>query len=356
MDTCVGLLLMASGKRLRSYNAAAIKVTAFLDDLSEEDEPLTDEQKQTLSAFLDRVGDEGVKNSKGHVSTEELRKILDKDTALNADERQKVRIAAPVRDRSDDDQRLPRTPAASVTKIAIKDALRVIIAQVDPSGANVHILLEALERYAQRRNRSITVFGEPVMFTSKASKTYMTSRMKKDLGHFGLVSTWARHPADNNDITLSLFCCWTSNPAADSTSNQTGKDDDSKLELHAVVVATIHPVVHGRRSRRAIVIADPNVISLDNHLDTLSEITRKGHLVKMFQAYERDKSRPLYWINRPRGQRNKDGICLALALEWMVEIVVDGLAFTRDSAGEVMRIEGFRGLGALQSSERMTEL
>ncbi|KAJ7906138.1 hypothetical protein B0H13DRAFT_1880822 [Mycena leptocephala] len=50
------------------------------------------------------------------------------------------------------------------------------------------------------------------------------------------------------------------------------------------------------------------------------------------------------WVNHQRTERNVSGHCLALVLEWMVDLVVGGvskLAIARNGKGAVMAIEGF---------------
>ncbi|KAJ6570002.1 hypothetical protein B0H10DRAFT_2354793 [Mycena sp. CBHHK59/15] len=51
------------------------------------------------------------------------------------------------------------------------------------------------------------------------------------------------------------------------------------------------------------------------------------------------------WVNNKRPERNNDGICLTLALEWMVELVdggEKGLGIQRNRDGEVIAVKEFR--------------
>jgi hypothetical protein len=51
------------------------------------------------------------------------------------------------------------------------------------------------------------------------------------------------------------------------------------------------------------------------------------------------------WSNRPRPEQNDEGQCLALAMEWLVELVVLGLAdlnIRRHKNGEIEAINVFR--------------
>ncbi|KAJ6628083.1 hypothetical protein B0H10DRAFT_1940640 [Mycena sp. CBHHK59/15] len=51
------------------------------------------------------------------------------------------------------------------------------------------------------------------------------------------------------------------------------------------------------------------------------------------------------WVNNKRPECNNDGICLTLALEWMVELVdggEKGLGIQRNRDGEVIAVKEFR--------------
>ncbi|KAF8177356.1 hypothetical protein K438DRAFT_1978647 [Mycena galopus ATCC 62051] len=50
------------------------------------------------------------------------------------------------------------------------------------------------------------------------------------------------------------------------------------------------------------------------------------------------------WVNKVRAERNSDGKCLELVLNWMVDLVigsVDGLEMERDTAGQVLKMKDF---------------
>ncbi|KAJ6609543.1 hypothetical protein B0H10DRAFT_2225863 [Mycena sp. CBHHK59/15] len=217
--------------------------------------------------------------------------------------------------------------------------LRAIIAAMDPAGVDAG---EALY---------YGVFPEGVMFTSNGSRSFMMKRLKKDLAHFALMSKWARYWHGDNELSLAMFCTWMQNPVTRKTTDNAAGDDarpKPPIELHVVIVTTIHPLVDG--TRKVIAICNLNIIHLDNRLDSLSSITRRSHLVKLFLEYEKKFSQVPYFINIPRHERNTGSHCLVLALEWMVELVVHGLNVTRDGAENVAAIEGFRPLRVLQVS------
>ncbi|KAJ6607160.1 hypothetical protein B0H10DRAFT_2228170 [Mycena sp. CBHHK59/15] len=345
---------------------AATAVMEFMDDAN--GKTLNDEQKKKLKDFISLLPRKGVSNPDGEdISKDDLTAIAKKNTALDDDDVERVHIAAPVHGDDDDDdedddtddtddyrppraETPPHTPAVSITNSGPEAILRAIIAAMDPAGVNLSVFFAALGCFAMQGRRSITVFPEGVMFTSDGSRTFMTKRLKKYLAHFALMSKWARYRHGDNELSLAMFCTWTQNPVARKTTDNAASDDARPklpMELHAVVVATIHHLVDG--TRKVIAICDPNVIPLDNRLDSLSSITRKSHLVKLFLEYEKKFSRVPYFINIPHRERNTSSHCLTLALEWMVELIVHGLNVTRDGAGNVVAIEGFRPLRVLQA-------
>ncbi|KAJ6611021.1 hypothetical protein B0H10DRAFT_2224498 [Mycena sp. CBHHK59/15] len=338
---------------------AATAVMEFMDDAN--GKTLNDEQKKKLKDFISLLPQKGVSNPDGEdISKDDLTVIAKKNTALDDDDVERVHIAAPVHGSDDDDtddycpphsETPPHTPAVSITNSGPEAILLAIIAAMDPAGVNLSVFFAALGCFAMQGRCSITVFPEGVMFTSDGSRTFMTKRLKKDLAHFALMSKWARYWHGDNELSLAMFCTWTQNPVACKTTDDVAGDGarpKPPMELHAVIIATIHPLVDG--ARKVIAICDPNVIPLDNRLDSLSSITRKSHLVKLFLEHEKKFSRVPYFINIPRRERNTGGHCLALVLEWMVELIVYGLNVTRDGAGNVAAIEGFRPLRVLQAS------
>ncbi|KAJ7065839.1 hypothetical protein C8F01DRAFT_1126750 [Mycena amicta] len=76
----------------------------------------------------------------------------------------------------------------------------------------------------------------------------------------------------------------------------------------------------------------------------------KSLLASIFQPWmgsllKAEEIRPRYarlWVNNKRGARNNDGTCLRLTLEWMVEVVKQGLVVRRAENGDTQSIKGFR--------------
>jgi len=48
------------------------------------------------------------------------------------------------------------------------------------------------------------------------------------------------------------------------------------------------------------------------------------------------------WVNKERTEHNSSGICLPLALEWILELLVSPLAISWAASGRISNIEGFR--------------
>ncbi|KAJ7258437.1 hypothetical protein B0H12DRAFT_444659 [Mycena haematopus] len=257
-----------------------------------------------------------------------------------------VRLAAGV-DNNNDEMRLairehpPRIPASTIGNTQAELDIRALIPLMERTGVNLPLFLEALQNLADKLGHPFNVFLAAVAFTHAVSRTWIVTRNKRDLGHFDLVTNWRVHPRSGKDISIALFATWLK-----GFIRKDAPTADEELPLHFVAVLTIHPQRGG--IPRAIAIFDANVRRRDRRLHTLSEITNKNHLVKLLQHNETNRTRPHYFINEEQAEHNSGGDCLALTLEWLVKIIVCGLQVTRDAAGNVSQIQGFRSLKALK--------
>ncbi|KAK7015299.1 hypothetical protein R3P38DRAFT_2786818 [Favolaschia claudopus] len=83
-----------------------------------------------------------------------------------------------------------------------------------------------------------------------------------------------------------------------------------------VVVST--PKVLGRRSGgKAVVVCEPNITDVEAREDIAKHIIH-NRVLDMLKHMKRSSSQ--VWVNNKREVRNNAGICLRLALEWMVEL------------------------------------
>jgi hypothetical protein len=114
----------------------------------------------------------------------------------------------------------------------------------------------------------------------------------------------------------------------------------------------VHPILG---SGKTIVIGDPNVVGCDKRKSEGSTIFDNAHMVALLRALENEFHITEYWINNPRGKRNTDGECLRFALEWMVEVVSNGLDIQRDKHGAIKSITGFRKLEKLEKKDKKVD-
>ncbi|KAJ7831921.1 hypothetical protein B0H14DRAFT_3463721 [Mycena olivaceomarginata] len=110
------------------------------------------------------------------------------------------------------------------------------------------------------------------------------------------------------------------------------------------VMLLIHaPHTPGKRGPgKVVVICEPNITDVEARESKAADILQsrmceilKGNELRINQV----------WVNNKRRERNDVGICLTLALEWMVELVAggkDGLNIQRSDNGQVTGIKGFR--------------
>ncbi|KAJ7051415.1 hypothetical protein C8F01DRAFT_1175317 [Mycena amicta] len=110
------------------------------------------------------------------------------------------------------------------------------------------------------------------------------------------------------------------------------------VEWHSNAAVMIdHP--HGLG--RDLVIFEPNITGVEAR-ETSSRRIFQPWMGSLLKAEE---IRPRYarlWVNNKRGARNNDGTCLRLTLEWMVEVVKQGLVVRRAENGDTQSIKGFR--------------
>lgn len=140
------------------------------------------------------------------------------------------------------------------------------------------------------------------------------------------------------DVTFAFVLSWTESPVGQPL--QKFLSDNR----HCCFFALVHPP--GRTADKVMVIGDPNVIPLHKGMSSASEILFP-HLINLLKH----KRMPRRWfINNPRSERNVDGICLALTLEMLVEVVVNGLQIHRSPGSPVVTgVDGYRELERLEA-------
>jgi hypothetical protein len=111
---------------------------------------------------------------------------------------------------------------------------------------------------------------------------------------------------------------------------------------HSVVVIVIHD--KQRRTGAASpgkhsLIGDPNILSFHDKFNSITEILPGGTANILRELNARN-----VWINLPRPVRNRQGICLQLACEWLIELVQNGLGIHYDAESNIESIDHFRAV------------
>ncbi|KAJ6565415.1 hypothetical protein B0H10DRAFT_1965693 [Mycena sp. CBHHK59/15] len=112
---------------------------------------------------------------------------------------------------------------------------------------------------------------------------------------------------------------------------------------HCNVMVLMHPPTPlARKSGKILLVCEPNITDVEAR-EHKAENVLKSRMVEMLKEIgSRVKQ---VWVNNKRPERNNDGICLTLALEWMVELVdggEKGLGIQRNRDGEVIAVKEFR--------------
>lgn len=170
------------------------------------------------------------------------------------------------------------------------------------------------------------MWERPVAFDNdKHKKNYPAATFDP----FGGISAFVHHRPPKCDISLALAILWKS-PVRKTATEWVAE------EMHAnvlVIVHAPHDLRGGRIPGKVIAIADPNFAS-----ETGNPLS--GRINSLLRVRRVPTTR---FVSLPRAESNGKGICLALALEWLVEMVVKGVNIERDEeTKEVIGIQGFR--------------
>ncbi|KAJ7054910.1 hypothetical protein C8F01DRAFT_1161786 [Mycena amicta] len=170
--------------------------------------------------------------------------------------------------------------------------------------------------------------GDCWMLLHKRAKKFSSAAFQV----FGTLSAFTL-PDSRQLYTMALFAF----PCKANLLGMT-KKQIAAMEWHANAVVMID---HPEGAGRDLVVFEPNVTGVE---------ARENSIRRIFQPWMggllvSDEIRPRYarlWVNNKRRTRNNEGICLPLVLEWMIEVVTQGLVMQRAANGDVESIRGFR--------------
>ncbi|KAJ7817443.1 hypothetical protein B0H14DRAFT_2602030 [Mycena olivaceomarginata] len=152
---------------------------------------------------------------------------------------------------------------------------------------------------------------------------------------FGTKKQFMDHPHGACEITIGLAVFWTSTPVfhrvrdyhrfslAVLTPVSHKVEERMAQGLHCNLVLLIHaPKVQVKASPgKFLVIGEPNITKEhDGKVKTTDALFSR--MVKMIKSVHKKA----VWVNHQRTERNGSGHCLALVLEWMVDLVIGGVS------------------------------
>ncbi|KAJ7049098.1 hypothetical protein C8F01DRAFT_1379052 [Mycena amicta] len=225
------------------------------------------------------------------------------------------------------DSREPRT-GGSCEEEQVHTALHA----AGTSSGDTHAFLKSLGALDKTLLNQCTVVVRPLAYRDavyKSSQPYRSAPFQV----YGTLSALT-HPRVRRPFTIALlsFPC---KPLLGMTA-----EEAAKVEWHANVAVIVDAEAD---SQRDLVVFEPNITAVEARETTIERIFQPWmvHLLRSKQLRPRVGQ---LWVNNERPKRNNSGICLQLAMEWMVELVAGGLQIDRDRSGNIVAIGGFRSV------------
>ncbi|KAJ6537100.1 hypothetical protein B0H19DRAFT_1182507 [Mycena capillaripes] len=214
-----------------------------------------------------------------------------------------IRIPRPPR-------RPPRIILTRPEHASVEASLRADILDIGGRGFATGPFLRGLGNLATMLQRDIHIHGKPLFHATRAAKLGGTMAKSGQFKDYGSAAAFWKARPNNCEISMALAVPWMTPPAG--TTWKDFRDSD----FHAVLFA--------------LLVGDVNA-SVEEHEDLLPRI--KTLLVDA----------PTHrFLNLARNEPNVRGVCLTLALEWMLELVIGGLEYERREDGKVGHVTGFR--------------
>ncbi|KAJ7071920.1 hypothetical protein B0H15DRAFT_869685 [Mycena belliarum] len=223
----------------------------------------------------------------------------------------------------------PRSPAPLLTLHPAERDLRAQIAAIGTHSGATPPFLAAFHSFAKEINPLFSVHEKPIMFTRRKQLT------GAEFESFGSISSFANLRPANCNMSLALVVLWTKSPPP-----ITHPQEFINQDFSAVVMVIIHPEANTPKgtvvnSGRALLVANPNIAHEHDNQPFSPRLTT-------FLKCDRLPSNQ--FLSLPRPERSTQGTCLTLALEWMLEMVVQGFQVSRDSSGTVVSVDHYRKL------------
>ncbi|KAJ6579393.1 hypothetical protein B0H10DRAFT_2342507 [Mycena sp. CBHHK59/15] len=224
----------------------------------------------------------------------------------------------------------PATEAPTARRV-----LRMIPPIGDDSG-KCGPLLEELQLLSKAKGDFFSVCSKVMMFVNERQKKH-PQYSGIPFQPFGTVGGLI-HCKPHSAFTIGLAVWPEDNPVGMSV-----EDWANNHPWHCNVMVLMHPPTPLARKVRGKSFSSAS---------RTSQMLRQGSTrLKMYsKSHGRDAQEigsrvKQVWVNNKRPEHNNDGICLTLALEWMVELVdggEKGLGIQRNRDGEVIAVKEFR--------------
>ncbi|KAK6981435.1 hypothetical protein R3P38DRAFT_3463788 [Favolaschia claudopus] len=226
-------------------------------------------------------------------------------------------------------------PPDSVSAPGISQMIKEIKHNAGKTGP----ILAEIRKLATKFGGYVGVCAKPIMFIDEKQKKspQFTGIPFDPYGTISALTAFKSPPP----FVIALVVC-PANPVGITV------EQWASAPMHCnVLVVVSTPKVPGRRSGgKAVVVCEPNITDVETREDIAKHIIH-NRVFDMLRHIKRTGTSSQVWVNNKREVRNNAGICLRLALEWMVELVSGGknpLSISRNDEGRVVAIEGFRSI------------
>ncbi|KAJ7437527.1 hypothetical protein FB451DRAFT_1305494 [Mycena latifolia] len=267
-------------------------------------------------------------NAGSHVDA--IEKAVDKYESggkLCRQEYDEIMTAAPVVGSIIRVPRHPRRPPPTISRsphvASVEESLWTEILNIGGRAFTTGPFLERLGSFAKTLKRDIYVHPKALFHVSGEAKRGATQAKWGQFNAYGTAGGFWKKRPDQCEVSLALAVAWTKPPPSASWA------EFRDAEFHAILFALIHapPGPGSMSAGKALLIGDVN-----NEDDDL--LPRVKTLLANAPTNR--------FVNLPRTEINNRGVCLTLALEWMVELVVRGIRYKRREDGTVVQVTGFR--------------
>ncbi|KAJ7829742.1 hypothetical protein B0H14DRAFT_2593830 [Mycena olivaceomarginata] len=305
-------------------------------------------QKEAALQIIQKAGKEGITRAEfleleGYIKSLEDHKLVPRvqieiilqkarKGKISAEDLQVLDTAAP-KDHNYSGEDPPRNMPSPVTTHPIELTIRNGIFALKTNVCDAGKVLMQMEEFSQLvgTEQVFKIFHKPVMFKTKQDKANHTAAALQPFASF---AEFLKYPRGDCPITMGIISLWEDKPVTSEWLSH---------EFHANLVM----VIHSNRNPspgKVLVVGDPN------RFNNAHEQFGEPSMVELIKWGRANRIRGAgVFVNKCslRKERNTGGHCLALALEWMVDLIAGDekvLGIKRDTCGKVVVVKGYRAL------------